>query len=133
MINIPIATRPCIAPISPLSSRLFTAKTVLEKLSAKAINSAVCHVIPAACPAKVPTPSRASAKTITTTKVCAEVPPQISGRAKVRTRSFTPIVKSIRVTPRSEICASVSPPFCPKACSTKPEIRKPTKGGRRNC
>ncbi len=29
--------------------------------------------------------------------------------------------------------SSVSPPRCPRACNTKPEIRKPTNGGCPNC
>tara|TARA_B110000208_G_scaffold74994_1_gene96523 strand:+ start:22476 stop:22706 length:231 start_codon:yes stop_codon:yes gene_type:complete len=50
--------------------------------------------------------------------------PQISGRANVRNRSFTPIVNKIKVTPKLAITSSTGPPFLPIACNTKPENLK---------
>src|SRR5258705_12953026 len=43
------------------------------------------------------------------------------------------MVKSMSLTPRLEMVSSVWPPRCPRACNTKPEIRKPTSGGSPNC
>jgi hypothetical protein len=42
--KIPIAILPCVLFMLPVSSRIFTAKIVLEKLSANAMRKEVCHV-----------------------------------------------------------------------------------------
>ena len=68
MIRIPMDTRPCIDAISPLSSKILTAKTVLEKLNAKAIineslkSSSLNGDKPVKLKTKMPTPKT---KTVT--------------------------------------------------------------------
>ncbi len=62
IIRIPMATRPCSEDISPFSSRILTAKTVLEKLNANAISreslkSRAANLDkPAAASKKIPVP-----------------------------------------------------------------------------
>ena len=129
-----MATRPCNAPISPFSSRIFTAKTVLEKLSAKAIkndfgrSSSLKNGTPARLRQKTATPS-----TVTVNKACIDAPPHISGRIKLLISSFKPMEKRRSVTPRSAKTCKVSPPAKPNQLRTNPAARYPTSGGSPTC
>jgi hypothetical protein len=97
MMRMPTAVRPWSEAISPFSSSTFTAKTVLEKLRAKATTrrARVSRPPKRAIPAP---PSRAmpAQKNPMVTAMCRVVPAHISGRRRLLTLSFRPMVKRRR-------------------------------------
>jgi hypothetical protein len=97
MMRMPTAVRPWSEAISPFSSSTFTAKTVLEKLRAKATTrSARVSRLPNRASPALPSSAIPTQKKPMVTAMCRVVPAHISGLRRLLTLSFSPMVKRRR-------------------------------------
>ena len=124
MMSTPMAVRPLRDEARPLSSRILTAKTVEEKLRAKAARSMAVWSMSV----KMENPSADSqvsppAKMATVMTMCSPAPAQTSGRSRPLTLSLRPMENSSRVTPTSATVWMVGPPSYPTTDKPNPATR----------
>jgi len=115
----------------PVSSRILTAKIVLEKLNANEINR-ICSMVrseKAARPIVTPDHMIKLSKTMVMAMCTLEVS-QICGFRSCFSSNLRPIVNKRRITPKLAIPSISALCSTPKYLRTKPAARKPTRGGR---